>query len=100
MKHVVVRGAVVAVAAVAVGIGIGVGPAAADTVHVVPKTRYWSDGAAYYEYGPFRDAKHCETFARSNPALSPLFVSNRATCWAAGVNAGAAWYLNAPINVL
>ncbi|MCZ4553666.1 hypothetical protein [Gordonia rubripertincta] len=78
----------------------GAAPAQADTVHVVQKTRYWSDNATYYEYGPFRDAQHCETFARSNPALSPLFVSNRAICWAAGVNAGAAWYLNAPINVL
>ncbi|WP_146240510.1 hypothetical protein [Williamsia limnetica] len=90
----------VAAAALAAGVGAGVGPAAADTVHVVEKTRYWWDDSTYYEYGPFRGPEHCANFARANPALAPLFTSNRATCFAPSMAPNAPWFLNAPINVL
>ncbi|MBA4026467.1 MAG: hypothetical protein C0482_29355 [Gordonia sp.] len=87
--------------AAAAGIVFGVAaPAQADTLHVVEKTRYWSDNSSYYEYGPFRGPEHCANFARSNPALAPLFTSKQATCFAPSLASNAPWFLNAPINVL
>lgn len=82
----------------AVAVSLGSAPAAhADTINVVQTTRYWWDNAVYYEYGPFRDADHCIGFAKSNPQLSELFMSNEAGCSA---DAGSPWHLNAPVNIL
>lgn len=87
-------------AVAAVALAAGVGAAAADTVHVTQKTRYWSDNSVYYQYGPFRDANHCMGFAKSNAALAELFRVNHAVCASDGLSPSSPWRLDAPINIL